>query len=210
VRASYKVSATIFGCNAWQVYSDKKQWLGASDFSVATPGPPPVFETIWLNTNVFWRAWHKIFKSRHFEKHDWIVKVDPDAVFAPERLRQHMSQGHYDANARIFFKNCAQFHSMQGPLEIFSRGAVQALQQNEWKCKNEVTAKVGEDGFFQKCMEHIGAQAVEDWTLLDDQYCGQQPRPCNNKWTVAFHPFKPEKDYFSCMKNASLYVGPDY
>jgi len=51
----------------------------------------------WLNTLVFIKAWQLVKWDGRYQKHDWTVKVDPDAVFFPERLRtvvrQHTPRG---------------------------------------------------------------------------------------------------------------------
>jgi len=155
------------------------------------------------------RAWRKIFESGVYKQHDWVVKVDPDAVFFPERLRQHLKPQGDGAWSRKYFRNCPQFRSMQGPLEVLSRGAVDAFAAGNGQCLSWIDlGHIGEDGFLQKCLDSLGIQQVRDWTLLTDLYCGQQPRPCANRWTVAFHPFKPKKDYFMCM-NESGYAIPD-
>jgi len=211
MRAAYKVTAGIYGCNGWEVYSDEKAWLGATDWSVGIPGKPPVFNRIWLNTDVFLRAWQKVFISRMFEHFEWTVKVDPDAVFVPVALQNRLSTIQLGPNPRVYVRNCEKFHSMQGPLEILSRGAVQTFSSSVDRCKQGVDrTQVGEDGFLQKCLDLIGIQSHDDWTMLNDKYCGMAPRPCTNTWNVAFHPFKRLGDYFSCMKNRSLYVGPDW
>lgn len=211
MRAAYKVTGGIYGCNGWKVYSDEKAWLGATDWSVAIPGPPPVFQKIWLNTDVFLRAWNKVFAAREFEQFEWTVKVDPDAVFVPMALQNRLSSIQFGKNPNVYVRNCEKFHSMQGPLEILSREAVKAFSRSRNVCQRGVDRTlVGEDGFLQKCLDLIGVQYHEDWNLLNDKYCEMTPRPCTNTWNAAFHPFKRLPDYFSCMKNRSLYVGPDW
>merc|ERR1719433_1659016 len=46
-----------------------------------------------LNLNIFIAVWWKLITDGHFLRHDWTVKVDPDTVFVPARLRS-LLRGH--------------------------------------------------------------------------------------------------------------------
>merc|ERR1712050_792410 len=41
-----------------------------------------------LNTDIFIGVWNAVSLLGRYQYHDWTVKVDPDAVFFPERLRE--------------------------------------------------------------------------------------------------------------------------
>jgi len=203
LRAQYPRSLGVFGCNGWVVYSDERTRLGDHDSTVASPGPPAVFIGFWLNVDIFFRAWEKLIEAGDFRKHDWVVKVDPDAVFLPDRLRMHLRTTNYANGIRKYFKNCKTHASMRGPVEVYSRAAVDALGEDGWKCKKYIDkSKIGEDGFFQKCMGLLGVDAQEDWGLLMDEACGQDPHPCINQWTVAYHPFRNTTKYMGCLAQA--------
>merc|ERR1711933_301046 len=45
----------------------------------------------WLNTKVFMKAWDVVISRKDYLEQSWVVKVDPDAVFFPQRLRVHLA-----------------------------------------------------------------------------------------------------------------------
>jgi len=199
IRAFYPYSVSIFGCNSWVVYSDQKAWLGDDVYSVQSDAPKAKYVGLWLNVDIFMNAWKKIFIAQEYLKRDWTVKVDPDAVFLPSRLRNHLRPFN---GGMLFFRNCPKFSSMQGPLEVLSRDAVVNFGRNYNNCVNGIDqSHIGEDGFLQKCMEMLGVGSSQDWSLLVDKYCGQEPAPCTNGWAAAFHPFKDVRLYAKCLND---------
>merc|ERR1711972_1305072 len=102
-RAELAMGASIFGCPKWQVYSDVDAWL--------SQGPPLLTTTkvddvdgdfhlfkrktfgTWVNAMMFYQAWMDMRRNKLTEASDWVVKVDADAVFLPERL-VNMLQGY--------------------------------------------------------------------------------------------------------------------
>jgi len=133
------------------------------------------------------------------------VKADPDAVFLPDRLRLHLKLVSLGWGEKKYLRNCKLFGSMQGPLEVLSTASVVALSTDVWRCKQSIDrSKVGEDGFMQKCMDLLGAEAVYDFEFLTDKYCNQQPRPCTDGWSAGFHPFKSSESYLQCLRDIGI------
>jgi len=210
LRAAYRLSVGIFGCNQWRVYSDVETYMAYPDKNdtIGIPGPPATYAGLWLNVDVFARAWRKLLIEKAFRKSQWTLKADPDAVFFPQRMRYHLKQGNWQGEPMVYFKNCGKFNSMQGPLEIFSRAAVNKLVEMFQNCLNWVDrSKIGEDGFMQKCMEVAGIQPVADFSCLKDLYCtdtyyGQPMFPCTDEGIAAFHPLKTLDAYAKCLHEA--------
>jgi len=202
MRKQYSKSVSVFGCNQWIVFSDVKAWLGGHDYSTFSYAPQAQYVGLWLNVPTFMNAWRIIFEAGDYKKHDWTAKVDADAVFIPARLRQHVGQY---TGSRSFIKNCPKFSSMQGPLEVLSTPAVQALETGHQNCLKSIDqSHIGEDGFMQKCLEMLGVQGQPDMGILTDKYCGQEPKPCTNRWAAAFHPFKSAKEYDQCLNETGF------
>eukprot|EP00435_Cladocopium_sp_Y103_P044111 s784_g12.t1 len=91
----------IFECDEWAVYSNQSMMADGSPFpfpvhEVTGPNGEPISLFVplggrWhtaLNRDVFNQVWLKVVEVDHYRKHDWIVKVDPDSVFFPKRLKQ--------------------------------------------------------------------------------------------------------------------------
>ena len=74
-----------------------------------------------LNTKVFAKVWHRVFDDKLFEESDWTVKVDPDAVFLPWRLREHLLGAR--PQEEVFLNNCRA--GLHGPIEVVSRGGME-------------------------------------------------------------------------------------
>merc|ERR1719210_1040621 len=126
----YENTASIFGCEEYAVYSNLTVeiapgiWTTIVNFSFScTKGENFLMA---LNIEVFCAVWAKVLNDGRFRFHDWTVKVDPDTVFFPARLRKilrnHFDEGG-DANKGIYLNNCKG--GLQGPIEVFSRNAVQ-------------------------------------------------------------------------------------
>merc|ERR1712217_675735 len=79
------------------------------------------------NAKLFMAVWDKVIAGNRFRDYDFTLKVDPDAVLIPWRIRQHMSP-HVGSNAYVVncnkFPNSPNFPMMFGAVEIFSNQAM--------------------------------------------------------------------------------------
>jgi len=219
VKVQLEIQAGVFTCDDFALYSqsDEPVHIGSlgtqTVVTVPIPGEPawlaPVPNTadnVWHNTNVFARAWKKIGKDGTFEKYDYIIKADPDAVFLPGRLRDRLQERGFDASSdSLFFLNCAQWGSLQGPLEVMSKAAAKAFH-SEWgqqRCFDELPWKDwGEDWFVNNCLPKLGARPVEGYDLLDDKWCTHSTPKCWDDKKAAFHPFKTLDSWMKCAEDA--------
>jgi len=98
----------IFNCNESAVFSNMS--------SLANGKPSPVQVHIvdtsltvsyggrWmtaLNTPVFNKLWMEVVRLNRYRYHDWTVKVDPDSVFFPGRLRTLMRHHNETRNVHL-------------------------------------------------------------------------------------------------------------
>ena len=131
VKEQQRMGASIFGCEEYAVFSDGnvRQEIGIDGGgrvirSIVIPQikrkamgnlqDKGVTTNSWLNTQTFLQVWTLLEKlDRRYAKHDWVVKVDPDAVFFPDRLGR-LLQGREKAG---YINNCK--YGMHGPLEVF-------------------------------------------------------------------------------------------
>jgi len=133
------------------------------------------------------------------------VKADADAVFIPGRLQQRLSERNSDPDDKIFFLNCAAWKSLQGPLEVISRGAGKIFfaTDGQDRCFAELEwENWGEDWFVSSCLEKLGAHSEAGYDLLDDQWCAHGSVDCRNEQKVAYHPFKKLDDFMHCRSQA--------
>jgi len=119
----------VIACEDYAVFSDGKKWLSAGPTFLGQ-GPQMLVETVevpnlhvsgatevnsaalessWLNTEDFMAVWEKVISDGVFRKRDWTVKVDPDAVFLPARLRAVLGTStDIPVNKSTYLRNCKQ------------------------------------------------------------------------------------------------------
>jgi len=209
IRQQREMNFSIFRCDDWAVFTIEPNHLGAQDQTIAIYGAPASVGTqpggqLILNTDVFVRVWKKIKEGDQFRKRQWTVKVDVDAVFFPDRLREHLNWKGNPWHTKVYFKNCQQYHSMQGPLEVYSQSAVSAFFEGMSTCTQQVHGNFGEDIFMQHCLPMLGIGFLEDYDLIADQYCGTLPYTCAcdgpDTWKAALHPCKSTATWLNCHK----------
>lgn len=159
------------------------------------------------NTELFIAVWNKICENGVYKNHHWTVKVDPDAVLIPNRLRKHMAlhTGVKAANGgKLYVVNCnaypnsANFPMVFGALEVLSMRAMLSYANEGWKCKQNLPWHAwGEDFFLTHCMDMLGVGRIGDYTVLGDNLCTGSN--CANGWTAAFHPYKDPGSWMHCL-----------
>ena len=235
-RAELALGASIFGCPKWQVYSDVDTWL--------SQGPPLLKTTkvddvdgdfhlfkrktfgTWVNAMMFYQAWMDMRRNKLTEASDWVVKVDADAVFLPERL-VNMLQGYKVPEGGLYMENCEKvMFGFFGHLEVVSHDGFDTFLSNLETCKATLDWKGlspkwkfgpwGEDLFMQKCMDKHGVSKVFNFSMSKNALCpSDRPKELQKAkglvaWTpdclsaekpVTLHPFLTPEEYFACLAN---------
>mmetsp|Transcript_52415 Transcript_52415/g.168970 ORF Transcript_52415/g.168970 Transcript_52415/m.168970 type:complete len:392 (+) Transcript_52415:158-1333(+) len=191
----------IFSCNASGVYQGK----------VAKTGD---WQSV-VNTGIFLSVWQQIKEEGTYKRFDWIVKVDLDAVFLPERLRMHLISLRAPANSAVYLQNIDFHFHFQGALEVISSRAVDIFVNNAQDCATNIGLNGGEDFFTMQCLDALGVAHMTDYSLLYDKY-SQGPGwnlfdidNCTNQGLVAMHPFKAVNSWLGCWKVANGVQVPD-
>lgn len=210
VRLQYDEGSSIFDCDAHTVYSSRAMTIAPGvkisivheDLRCKFGGE---FYTC-LNTGIFKAIWTRVLNDGVYLFHNWTVKVDPDSVFLPERLRRIL-RGYGDGARGAYLNNCK--YGLHGPLEVFSREAVQAYGAVGHLCYsgphelNHVTW--GEDLFMDMCLwKVLNVTRINNYQLINEEHCDSNNwRECKGG-SVVFHPFKEPSDYRQCLAKASL------
>jgi len=198
--------AGIFACDEYAVYSEV--YFHISEGVATVPFTPAKVEiskdgTV-RNTELFMHVWQAIkqdFRSRNM---DWTVKVDPDAVILPERLRLHLAPRN---GASVYIKNCGAHHGpgwpmMFGALEVFSRKAITAYFEGAEKCKENLVWKSwGEDFYMMNCLDYLGVSSLADMDIISDGIC--KGSNCGDAKAAAFHPFNTADKWQDCWQAAT-------
>jgi hypothetical protein len=210
LRNQFAWNAGIFACEDYAVLSDKKVTLG---WTTSEPVETLPFMQAEVgiskdgtagNALLFMRAWDTVKTSTNYDKHDWTLKVDPDAVLIPDRLRMHLTP--FKGNA-IYVRNCNRYPGpgwpmMFGSVEIFSRKAIQTYFEGKAQCKKYLGWKAwGEDYFMGHCLDYLGVGTSDDYGVVSDALC--LGGDCSNPWAASFHPFKSTVKWMECWKQAT-------
>jgi len=184
----------IFACEESAVYQGEKCATGEWG-SVA-------------NTLPFTKIWDQVQADGRHRKHQWTVKTDPDAVFFPDRLRQHLAKlGPSDG--AVYVKNIGFKFGFMGALEVLNTAGVDLFLASLESCSALAAKNSGEDKFLMECMNAHGAGHLRDNDLLDDKYTLPagwhlfDVTPCADPSAVAFHPYKAEASWMGCHQVAT-------
>jgi len=205
----YALKGGIFQCEEWSVLSDHRAELspGVSTTVLGDLTTGSGKDTHFANADVFTRAFDLLRLEERMMTRDFVVKVDPDAVFMPFVLkREILRHTTGDSAPNIYFKNCDFQHQlwMFGAVEVLSSAAVKAyFEGRDSVCRSGLEYdKMGEDTFLSKCLDLLGVEAVKDLDLLADGYCNEAPGSCNTN-QVAYHPFKDRASWAACFRSAT-------
>lgn len=221
-----KTGVGIFQCNDFAVYSNESIVIQKEEDGIAEVKTTVMNGTLavkfggeWntaLNTDVFIRFWDRLLEDPKTWRNDWTVKIDPDAVFFPDRLREMLrnkwwsgiagAKGPDEESQPIYLNNCHR--GMHGPIEVISTGGLRAYQANKTACvEGPPYQHKQEDYFYRECWEYIGVKRQEAYNLLfENGYaCDERSdtrdgrHPCFSR-QVAFHPYKTVGGYTECHK----------
>ncbi|CAK0867292.1 unnamed protein product [Prorocentrum cordatum] len=225
VQNQLRTGAGIFACDAFVVFSDKIMQIGeygilpTALMTTIIPGislqaPAGTLSHI-INSRIFLHAWQLLSEEVCFNETDWSVKVDPDTVFMPRRLRPRLPKGWGSSEpAGIYMRNCEVAAptdlGFYGAVEVLSRRAVLAMLAGLDECKVNLAVNglnylaFGEDLFTQMCLDYVSAARRYDPGLLSDALCGSRPSADCSSGAVALHPFKTVDQQVDCIHQAAL------
>lgn len=213
LRLQYTKGASIFACDEYAAYSNMSFEVAPAVHTriVNTNLACPLggqFMTV-LNTPVFMSLWAKVIGDGRFRFHDWTLKIDPDAVFFPTRLRCILPR-HPEADGGTYLNNCK--FGLHGPVEVFSRNAVQAFAVGREDCHQRFLQACsgpclfGEDMYMDLCMQNVlKVRRDDEWRVLLEDHCDppQGWASCENPTVAAFHPFKSLEGYSQCLQTVA-------
>jgi len=213
LKAVLDANAGIFQCDGYDVFAAENSTLGVTKDNITVRAIliPQIAVGVSQdgtagNAKLFMAVWDKVIAGNRFRNFDWTIKVDPDAVLIPWRIRDHM-RPHVGAN--VYVVNCNKFPGspnfpmMYGAVEIFSQVAMVSYAMNSWKCGQQLPwGTWGEDYYMTHCMDFIGVGRIGDFGVLGDNMC--TGANCHDAWTGSFHPFKNVGVWMECWGQATV------
>merc|ERR1740116_6379 len=221
---------SLFSCAEWAVYSDVVAPLGGGDMTIQVEDTKGDWHLLrrkdtqsWVNTGMFVRVWKKVQDAGHYRNHNWVIKVDADAVFFPSKLGSVLQDVRVPEEG-LYMENCKFVDwGYFGNLEVFSKQAFQTLLDSVDTCYDAIDWKLGvhggkygpmgEDLFAQQCMDMMKVSKQENFMLSTDGAC-EADRPegqkkskkfvpnCAGVSTPSIHPFKKTTQYSECWEAA--------
>jgi len=207
----------IFACDDYDIYSNKTVSL-SDDYDTLVMNGSLTCKFggkahTALNQPIFQRFWDRIIENPKAWKNDWIVKVDADAVFFPDRLNKLLNAGWGQDGTigtvpyAVWLNNC--YLGLHGPIEVFNKHAFGQYNTNKTSCNDLRHDYPQEDAWLGACFEKIGVAKVNAYNLLMESKwaCNERPASRDNKppcydQQVSFHPFKNVHDWFKCYDQA--------
>jgi len=208
-------NSSIFGCEESAVYSSSVFEVapGVKTLKVDSDLKAVMGGEFWtaLNTWVFLKVWDRVIDDATYADYGWTVKVDPDAVFFPGRLRDSLARhGELEEPGGVYINNCR--YGLHGPIEVFSANAVRAFAKDRFKCVEHIDhgcdggpCEWGEDLFLDECLEkvlHVRRDDIMD--LMIEKACDPPGGKvdCKNHSAAVYHPFKSVEGWADCLSEA--------
>lgn len=204
LKMQYAKKASLFGCEGFDVYSNVIVNLGGVQTRMVYTDLHCNWGKTVLNTKVFVHFWNQVIKDGRFMDFTWTVKMDPDAVFLPNRLHDVVrGKDHAMANDGdgMILNNCV--YGMHGPVEVVSRRALQTYGDRTEECNPVLRWAPQEDVFLWNCMKKLGVVPKNQFDLLAEDHCHSPQWWTCKEGFVAFHPFKQVKAWEGCLDRAS-------
>ncbi|CAK0788508.1 unnamed protein product, partial [Prorocentrum cordatum] len=214
IKWQHERQVSIFACDGYAVYSSDETEISDdlvtakvdSDLKCEKGGE---FGTA-LNVDIFFQVWKKVVNDGDYADYDWTVKADPDAVFFPARLKSVLL-AHPIVQGGVYLVNCPR--GLHGPVEVFSREAVERLFYGWEQCTQHFTQQCsgdcmwGEDMFADQCLSKVlGVRCEHDTKILIEDACDPPPGwldcPPSMGDVVSLHPFKTPERYEACMTSS--------
>jgi len=217
LRSQMHKRAGIFACNEYRIFSNRDGTrIPNAQFMpqvAGTKGVPGALTATWVNAPGFVIIWETLANDGTFLRHEWVVKADPDCVFVPSKLRQHLREPQFASPANVgtgvYLKNCAagpRGLQLFGSIEVVSKNAVLAMKNAGGICRTKIDfTLMGEDMWLQKCLDLSLVTPIGDYgRLVADGYCPGAPplEPCI-KGFLAYHPMKLPEQWLKCWHEAN-------
>jgi len=184
-----KHKASIYACDLYKVYDSYPS--------------PIVHQGSWnsfANLDSFSKVWSCVFDDELWKQADWTVKVDPDAVWVPNRLKAHIAALHPKAEEALYIKNTDISFGFLGAIEVLSTAAVKVFKRRYKICQEQHGGQqTGEDGWIKECLDDNEVAFLEDVNMLKSS---DDVGACSDEGFVAFHPHKQEWDWGDCLNRA--------
>eukprot|EP00913_Durusdinium_trenchii_P001064 g977.t1 len=186
----YEKKAGIFACESFGLYSSQEVELFPGVVSRRVHSAMMceiggMFITA-LNLGIFLAFYRQVILEAEFLKSAWVIKVDPDTVWSPQRLRPilHSQRWGLDGDG-IYLNNCHD--GLHGPIDARPHTGVRATgrfrrrkRAAPWaERRGEGPPTASEEVFSTRAFLALGHNAKKCATAMDGQECVDN---CEGVW----------------------------
>ena len=178
----------------------------AAEAAAAEKAADGVRMQLFSNTPVFLAAWRSLFDKGTLFEHEWIVKVDADTVFLPDRLKDWLPAAIPDpmrvSNCLVpIAANTPDKSLTLGAIEVINVAAARAYQLAMDECETTVPLDHGEDHFLHECTSddwQVFSDAAASKGMVMDPACQTSFKAGCDLDSVSFHPYRDLKEFELC------------
>jgi len=111
-------------------------------------------------------ALESIRRSGRYLRHDWTVRVNPDAVFLPGRLKHRLRALHPPAGEAVYIQSWERLSQFGAALTVFNTQALEVYFERGSVCARRISRQSGKDTFVRECLDSLGALELVDAALV--------------------------------------------
>merc|ERR1712127_119094 len=94
------------------------------------------------NIQSFIHAWKLVQEDGRWKNNDWSIKVDGDAVFFPEHLRQKIMWSYRTPQgSAVYLRNTFYKFKFLGALEALTREALELYVEKSWSARQNLASR---------------------------------------------------------------------
>jgi len=213
-------NASIFACDSFAVYSNKSLQVGLGRQTTVIDQDMDCrkgTDEAWgFNAWMFVAIWRGVIEHGLWQSSEWTVKVDPEAVFFPGRLRD-LLRLHRGA---AYMTDCRA--GVHGPVQVVSREALAVLAEDYAQSWDGQAPKLcmlqlqpvefgncTRDSFLDECLLRV---LLDQPRLPEKRLSCQMACDCKdwiwcNSESVSFAPYRTVETYHQCMANSQAVEG---
>merc|ERR1712151_752411 len=152
---------------------------------------------------VFQSIWEEVKDDKQYLDYDWTVKVDPDVVFFPDRLKDHLKTLKAPKTPGIYVKNSYAKWGLIGAIQVYSKQAMETYFKHHNECSKGMVTQA-EDMYMMTCLDSAGVRYIRDDMMLNDQNTFnfvvdmQDLSYCTDVRFAAYRPYKDVDNWMQC------------
>mmetsp|Transcript_124157 Transcript_124157/g.359048 ORF Transcript_124157/g.359048 Transcript_124157/m.359048 type:complete len:686 (-) Transcript_124157:129-2186(-) len=198
--------ASVFGCDSSFVMSVGGVFRFGDLLTAEIAEEPDAGSVVGKRSRpLLLRAWDTVVQSGQLHLHDWVVKVELDTVFFPDRLRARLLPLTPSVGSKRIF--LATYPPVQGigslggklqrPLVVLSRATVKLYAQGAVSCRSVLKRLAATDeDYLEACVRHLGASELDGAGLTAG------PASCADQSPASFSGLDGVGSYMMCFREA--------